>query len=137
MGQYPGESVKVMREVVRRGLKEILIDAHPGTLFSAAGSGDEALRHLAGSRFDQLLLDINMPGNSELNVLRDVKRRYPELPVMIVSAQPEDQYAKRSMRAGAAAYIKKGRAPEELAQAAKTILRGAETNRSDSGGASG
>jgi DNA-binding NarL/FixJ family response regulator len=140
MSQCPGEIVKVVRvliaddhEVVRRGLKEILIDAIPGMLFSEAGNGDEALRHLAGSSFDLLLLDLNMPGNSGLNVLGDVKRRYPELPVMIVTGQPESQYANRCMRAGAAAFITKDRAPEELAQAARTILGGAETNRSDFG----
>ncbi len=110
--------------VVRRGLKEILAEAVPGTRFSEAGSGDEALSQLAGSQVGLLVLDINMPGRSGLDVLRDVKRDYPRLPVIILSVQPEDQYAVRCLRAGAAAYINKDSAPEELALAIKKILGG-------------
>jgi DNA-binding NarL/FixJ family response regulator len=65
-----------------------------------------------------------MPGRSGLDVLREVKRNCPRLPVIILSVQPEDQYALRCLRAGAAAYINKDSAPEELAQAAKKILSG-------------
>ena len=110
--------------VVRRGLKEILAEALPGARFSEAGSGDEVLSRLAGSPVSVLVLDINMPGRSGLDVLRDVKRDYPRLPVIILSVQPEDQYAMRCLRAGAAAYINKDSAPEELAQAIKKILGG-------------
>src|SRR5664280_547475 len=110
--------------VVRRGLKDILADALPGARFSEAGSGDEVLSRLAGSQDGMLVLDINMPGRSGLDVLRDVKRTYPRLPVIILSVQPEDQYAMRCLRAGAAAYINKDSAPEELALAIKKILGG-------------
>lgn len=71
-----------------------------------------------------LVLDINMPGRSGLDVLKDVKQMYPRLPVIILSVQPEDQYAVRCLRAGAAAYINKDSAPEELAQAARKVLGG-------------
>ena len=110
--------------VVRRGLKEILAEALPGTRFFEAGSGDEVMSSLAGSQVSLLVLDINMPGRSGLDVLRDVKSNYPRLPVIILSVQPEDQYAMRCLRAGAAAYINKDSAPEELAQATKKILSG-------------
>jgi DNA-binding NarL/FixJ family response regulator len=110
--------------VVRRGLKDILADALPGARFSEAGSGDELLSRLAGSQIALVVLDINMPGRSGLDVLRDVKRAYPRLPVIIMSVQPEDQYAIRCLRAGAAAYINKDSAPEELAEATKKILGG-------------
>lgn len=110
--------------VVRRGLKEILSDALPGARFSEAGNGDEVLRQLAESMTGLLVLDINMPGRSGLDVLRDVKQTYPRLPVIVLSMQPEDQYAMRCLRAGASAYIHKDSAPEELAQAAKKILGG-------------
>jgi two-component system, NarL family, invasion response regulator UvrY len=109
---------------VRRGLREILADVFPEASFSEAGSGDEVLGFLATSEYALLSLDMNMPGSSGLNVLRDVKRIYPRLPVIIVSVQPEDQYATRCLRAGADAYINKSNAPEELALAAKTILIG-------------
>ena len=110
--------------VVRRGLKEILAQELPGARFSEAANGNEVLRLLAGSPVTALVLDINMPGRSGLDVLKDVKREYPRVPVIILSMQPEDQYAMRCLRAGASAYMNKDSAPEELAQAIKKILAG-------------
>ena len=110
--------------VVRRGLKDILADALPGTNFSEAGNGDEVLSHLEKSPTALLVLDINMPGRSGVDVLRDVKHTYPRLPVIILSVHSEDQYAVRCLRAGASAYINKDSAPEELAIATKKILSG-------------
>ena len=110
--------------VVRRGLKEILVEALPGTEFSEAGNGDEVLSHLGKTTISLLVLDISMPGRSGMDVLRDVKHIYPRLPVIILSCQPEEQYAVRCLRAGAAAYINKESAPEELAMATKKILSG-------------
>ncbi len=110
--------------VVRRGLREIMADALPGAAFSEAGNGDEVLSHLGKSQIAMLVLDINMPGRSGLDVLRDVKHTYPRLPVIILSCQPEEQYAVRCLRAGAAAYINKESASEELAMATKKILSG-------------
>ena len=110
--------------VVRRGLREILSDAFSGARFAEAANGDGVLHHLANSATDVLVLDINMPGRSGLDVLRDVKRTYPRLPVIVLSVQPEEQYAVRCLRAGAAAYINKDSAPEELAKATKKIIEG-------------
>jgi len=110
--------------VVRRGLREIMADALPGAAFSEAGNGDEVLSHLGKSQIAMLVLDINMPGRSGMDVLRDVKHTYPRLPVIILSCQPEEQYAVRCLRAGAAAYISKESASEELAMATKKILSG-------------
>jgi DNA-binding NarL/FixJ family response regulator len=110
--------------VVRRGLKEILADALPGTEFSEAGNGDEVLSHLGKSTISLLVLDISMPGRSGMDVLREVKHSYPRMPVIILSCQPEEQYAMRCLRAGAAAYINKESAPEELALATRKILSG-------------
>jgi DNA-binding NarL/FixJ family response regulator len=110
--------------VVRRGLREILADALPGAEFFEAGNGDEVLSHLGNTQTGLLVLDISMPGRSGMDVLRDVKHTYPRLPVIILSCQPEEQYAVRCLRAGAAAYINKESAPEELAMATKKILSG-------------
>ena len=110
--------------VVRRGLKEILTDAFPGVEFSEAGNGDEVLSHLGKTTISLLVLDISMPGRSGIDVLREVKHGYPRMPVIILSCQPEEQYAMRCLRAGAAAYINKESAPEELALATKKILSG-------------
>lgn len=110
--------------VVRRGLREILSDALPTADFCEAGNGDEVLSQLGKSAMSMLVLDINMPGRSGMDILRDVKHTYPRLPVVILSCHPEDQYAVRCLRAGAAAYISKDSAPEELAIATRKILSG-------------
>ena len=107
---------------VRRGLRELLTDAFTGVGFSEAANGDEVLVHLASSQYGVLLLDINMPGRSGLEVLQNVKEKYPQLPVIMVSVQPASQYASRCLRAGAAAYVNKDSAPEELAPAIRKIL---------------
>jgi len=107
---------------VRRGLREILVDAFSGAHFSEASNGDEVLTQLVGSQPDVLLLDINMPGRSGFEVLKDVKQIYPLLPVIMVSVQAESQYALRCLRAGAAEYVNKNSASEELVPAIKKIL---------------
>jgi DNA-binding NarL/FixJ family response regulator len=121
---------------VRRGLREILVDAFSGAQFSEASDGNEVLTQLVGSQHDVLLLDINMPGRSGLEVLRDVKQIYPLLPVIMVSVQPENQYASRCILAGATAYVNKDSASEELAPAIKRILdrtQGASGTRTEPG----
>jgi DNA-binding NarL/FixJ family response regulator len=107
---------------VRRGLREILVDAFSDAHFSEASNGAEVLTKLVGSQHDILLLDINMPGRNGLEVLKDVNKIYPQLPVVMVSVQPENQYAPRCLRAGATAYVNKNSASEELAPAIKKIL---------------
>jgi DNA-binding NarL/FixJ family response regulator len=110
--------------VVRRGLREILVEAFPGASFAEASNGQEALVAISESCFSVLVLDVTMPGRSGLDVLRDIKRIKPNLAVIMLSVQPEDQYAIRCLRAGAAAYINKDSAPEELVRAVKKVLAG-------------
>ena len=112
---------------VRRGLREIVADAFTGVHFSEAANGDEVLTQLAKSQYGVLLLDINMPGRSGLDVLQDVKHMYPQLSVIMVSVQPENQYASRCLRAGATAYVNKNSASEDLVPAIRKILGNAMT----------
>jgi DNA-binding NarL/FixJ family response regulator len=107
---------------VRRGLREIMVDAFSGSHFSEAADGDQVLTQLIKSNHDLLLLDINMPGRNGLEVLKDVKKIYPQLPVIMVSVQPESQYATRCLLAGATAYINKNSASEDLAPAIRKII---------------
>jgi DNA-binding NarL/FixJ family response regulator len=107
---------------VRRGLRELLVDSFPDAHFSEASSGDEVLTQLVNSQPDVLLLDINMPGRSGFEVLKDIKEIYPQLPVIMVSVQAESQYALRCLRAGAAEYVNKNSASEELVPAIQKIL---------------
>ena len=74
--------------------------------------------------WDLVILDITMPGRSGLDLLRDLQQLRPELPVLILSMHPEDQYAKRVLRAGAAGYMNKETAPKELVKAVRKVLDG-------------
>jgi DNA-binding NarL/FixJ family response regulator len=107
---------------VRRGLREILLDAFTGAHFCEACNGDEVLAQLLDAQPDVLLLDINMPGRSGFEVLKEVKKIYSRLPVIMVSVQSESQYALRCLRAGASEYVNKNSASEELVPAIKKIM---------------
>ena len=107
---------------VRRGLRELVADAFSGARFSEAANWIETLAQLVISLPDVLLLDINMPGRSGFEVLKDVKLIYPSLPVIMVSVQSESQYALRCLRAGATEYVNKNNASEELVPAIRKIM---------------
>ena len=110
---------------VRRGLRELLTDSFPGTEFSEACNGDEVFAQLLLLLPDLMLLDINMPGRSGFEVLKYLRKSYTFIPVIMVSVQPENQYAMRCLQAGATAYINKSNAPEDLVPAIKKILENA------------
>jgi DNA-binding NarL/FixJ family response regulator len=126
IGPQPDKRMKILitddHANVRRGMRELLVDAFPGTNFSEACNGEEMLTQLTRSQPDLLLLDINMPGRSGFEVLKDVKLIYPLLPVIMVSVQPESQYALRCLRAGATEYVNKNSASEELVPAVRKIM---------------
>ncbi len=106
----------------RRGLTEILAEVLPSARFGEAADADEVMERLSQEKYDLLLLDINIPGRSGLDALPDIKRLYPDLPVVIVSVHSEEQYAEPSLRLGAAAYINKNAAPEKLVPSVLRIL---------------
>ena len=110
--------------VVREGLKQILADDAQLTVVGEAADGNEVLKALEGLNVDALVLDITMPGRNGLDVLKEVKRKRPMLPVLVLSMHPEDQFAIRILRAGAAGYITKESAPEELVGALRKVCSG-------------
>ena len=110
--------------VVRKGMKAILEDGIPGVAVSEASGGDEALAALAEAQPDAVVLDLSMPGRSGIDLLSEVKHRYPRLPVLIMSLHGEEQFAVRALRAGAAGYLTKAAAPEQLVTAVNKIVRG-------------
>jgi len=110
--------------VVRRGLREILEEEFPGAEFGEAADTREALEQIRKHDWDVVILDITMPGGSGLDVLRDSKGIRPNLAVLVLSMHPEDQYAVRALKGGAAGYLTKESAPEELVTAIRTILAG-------------
>ena len=110
--------------IVRRGLRQILADAFPASQFLEAGNAAEVLHLLSGRKCGLLVLDVTMPGRSGMDVLREAKQAYPQLPVVMLSMHPEEQYAVRALRAGASAFLNKDSAPEELVMAVKKVLSG-------------
>ena len=111
-------------EIVRRGLREILADDFPKLRVFEARDGQEALEAARKQTWDLILLDIKLPGRSGLEVLEELRRLQPKTPVVIVSAFPEEEYALRAFRAGAAAYVSKEGAPDELLAAVRKALGG-------------
>lgn len=109
--------------VVRRGVRAILEDDMPGVQIAEATNGDEALAALA-EKFDAVVLDLSMPGRDGFDLLAEIKHRYPKLPVLIMSLHGEEQFALRALRAGAAGYLTKASAPEQLVAAITKVLRG-------------
>ena len=110
--------------IVRRGVKQLLA-VQPGVeVVAEASDGTEALNRLRENKVDVVILDISMPGRSGLDTLKELKRLYPTISVVVLSMHPLDQYAVRVLRAGALAYITKESAPEELLQAVQKAYRG-------------
>src|SRR5262245_46773363 len=100
--------------IVRRGVRTLLAEAFPRSAFGEAEHPREAMALLEGQRWDVVLLDISLPGRGGMDTLKEMKRLYPELPVLVLSMHPEAQYAARVLRAGAAGYVTKGSDPAIL-----------------------
>jgi DNA-binding NarL/FixJ family response regulator len=111
-------------EIVRRGLKDLLEDEFPRLKFGEARNAQEALAAAMSHSWDLILLDINMPGRSGLEVLEELKRLHPKTPVLVLSAFPEEDYALRSLKLGAAGYLTKQSASEELLTAVRKAREG-------------
>ena len=110
--------------IFREGLKRILSESPDIVVADEARNGTEALRKVLNNDFDLVLLDISMPGISGLDVLKQIKNEKPKLPVLILSVYPEEQYAVRVLRAGAAGYLTKESALDELISAIRRIAQG-------------
>lgn len=110
--------------VVRHGLKQILAEEYQRAAYGEARNAQEALDLIWKEHWDIVILDITMPGRSGLEVLREIKRSKPRLPVLVLSMHPENQFAVRVLKRGAAGYMTKESAAEELVGAVKKIMGG-------------
>lgn len=110
--------------VVRRGVCEILTAALNQVTFGEASKPSEAMNELQNDTWDVVVLDLSLPGRGGLDTLREIKRLYPQLPVLVLSMHAEEHYALRALRAGAAGYVNKESAAEELAVAVRKVLAG-------------
>ncbi len=110
--------------ILRRGLKEILEREIKDVVCGEAASAQQALAQAESRDWDLVILDVSMPGRSGVDMLKDLKRMRPKLPVLVLSMHPEDQYGKRVLKAGAAGYMNKESAPDELIKAVRKLLTG-------------
>lgn len=110
--------------VVRRGLKQILLEEFPFAFIDEVGDAEELIKKVMKNEWDVIISDLSMPGRSGLESLQQIKQYHPKLPVLILSVHPEEQYAIRVLKAGASGYLNKDLAPEELVKAVNCVLSG-------------
>ncbi|MDC8759293.1 response regulator transcription factor [Janthinobacterium fluminis] len=110
--------------IVREGLKQILAETGDITVAGEAENGLDAIKLFRGAHCQVLLLDISLPDRSGIDVLKQIKKERPEVAVLMLSMHREDQYAIRSLKAGAAGYLTKQSAPRELVTAIRQVAGG-------------
>lgn len=110
--------------IVRAGLKQILSDASDIEVTAEASDGHELLKLIRKGGSDVVLLDIAMPGLTGLDALKQIKAENPQLPILVLSMHPEQEYGIRVLKAGAAGYLMKSAAPDQLVGAIRKVSRG-------------
>jgi DNA-binding NarL/FixJ family response regulator len=110
--------------IVREGLRQILGQSPDIVVKDEASNGQEVLKKIGNGHFDLVLLDISLPGRSGLEVLKQIRATAPDLPILILSMYPEEQYAIRALRAGASGYLTKESATNELLKAIRKVAAG-------------
>ena len=110
--------------VFRRGLKQLLFSVSDQWQVDEARHAQEVLDWVEREDYDLVFLDISMPGRNGLEILEDIQRRKPEVPVLMLSMYPEDQYAAQALSAGASGFVSKDCEPNQLLEAVNTVLRG-------------
>lgn len=108
-------------EIIRQGLKMILKEAPDLTVVGEAADGNEALKKLRTAECDVLVLDMNMPGKSGIELLTEIKALRPKLHIIVLTIHPEDKFALKTLKAGASGYLCKDTALEELEVAIRNI----------------
>lgn len=110
--------------VVRQGIARVLATEIADLELAEVGDGPTAVERLRTTPFDLVLLDLTLPGDSGLSLLRKLHREFSSVPIMVVSMHPVDQFAQRALHAGAIGYVAKDSDPRELVQAVRTALSG-------------
>lgn len=122
------ETIKILiaddHAIVREGLKQILADSRDMAVVGHAENGTDAVKLARDRDADVLLLDISMPDRSGVEVLKQIRKEAPKLAVLMLSMHREDQYAIRSLKAGASGYLNKQSAPAELVEAIRQVASG-------------
>lgn len=124
----PGNEIRILiaddHILIREGLKKILKNASDLRVVGEAQNSQEVLEQLKSTSVDIVVLDLSFPGRSGLEILNDLKKAYPKLPVLILSMHPEERFATRAFKAGASGYLTKDCAAEELIYAIRRVVGG-------------
>ena len=110
--------------IVRQGIKQVLVGAFHPALVGEAANAEEGLTEARGTEWDVMVLDLTLPGSSGMDLLKDLRRERPTLPVLVLSMHPPDQFARRAMNAGASGYLTKDSSPTELVKAIGEVIAG-------------
>jgi two-component system invasion response regulator UvrY len=110
--------------VLRKGLLQILLSEFPDASIVEAGNSGEAFKEIRKQNWDLILLDISMPGQSGIDILKQIRAEENKVPVLMLSMHPESQYAVRALKSGASGFLNKQSATDELINAVKRILTG-------------
>lgn len=110
--------------VVRKGFKMILAEVYPNAEITEVTNTAEMIAQLMKAEWDIVITDISMPGRSGAEVIKELKQIAPQTPILVLSTHPPEQYALRTIRAGASCYLTKESAPEELIKAIEWLLTG-------------
>lgn len=110
--------------IVRQGLRQILSETDDLLVAGEASDGVDAMRLARDETWDVVLLDVSMPNRNGIDTLKMLRKELPRLPVLILSMHPEEQYAVRALKAGAAGYVTKQSAPEQLVTAIRQVASG-------------
>jgi DNA-binding NarL/FixJ family response regulator len=110
--------------IVREGLKQIVSETADMTIAGEASTGQEVIEKVRKNKYDVVVLDISIPGRDGLDILKQIKKEKPHLPVLVLTMHPEKQYAVRALNLGAAGYLTKESAPDELITALRRISAG-------------
>ncbi len=108
----------------REGVKSLLAEESDLVVAGESGSAKETLDRIRNDAFDILLLDISLPDGSGIDLLHQIRPHKPDLPILILSMHPEEQYAVSLLRAGASGYLTKDAVPQQVVQAIRTLLQG-------------
>src|ERR1051326_268128 len=100
--------------IIRTGIKEILLGEFPFAQIEEASDGEELLKKVIKDKWDVVITDVSMPGRGGVYALEQIRQVYPNLPVLVLTMYPEDQYALRVFKAGASGYLTKDTIPSEL-----------------------
>jgi two-component system invasion response regulator UvrY len=110
--------------IVRKGLKQLLVEEYPSATIGEVGDTESLIKQVINNGWDLVICDMNMPGRSGLDALIHIKQVSPELPVLIMSMYPEDQYALRVLKAGASGYLQKESIHDDIIKAVQIVRLG-------------